>query len=372
MKLYFMKQSALDYMKANMKNLYNNYYKYDSPDWISALFDYDPFVLFKEVPDFELANLEMQPGEIVMQNCKILFSKLRDITDSQASNERLWAGLCNKTFYSYIRGRWKYAKRHLRESSDDSSAIINRYFYKNSGRSGMFRNTLARCWWTGRLTYSEKSSNQWELLDAIGQEDIVSKISDIFYSYTYTSNSNIVEGFCQGLKFYRDHGIYISTRKHIRRTAQHLNTLGGSQLLDMFTADEIKKIVVDHIDKVRKGEDTSIVEDEVDNNDSLIDTDDELDKDAEEVNVDYEDYLDSLEPVAHLDLDKLLGELILVEYGCIVTIYNKTTDNLYILPMPLAGEEMNTLQKQIFNKPVGFSCVINKKTYEVNEIHRFK
>lgn len=135
MKLYFMKQSALDYMKANMKNLYNNYYKYDSPDWISALFDYDPFVLFKEVPDFELANLEMQPGEIVMQNCKILFSKLRDITDSQASNERLWAGLCNKTFYSYIRGRWKYAKRHLRESSDDSSAIINRYFYKNSGRS---------------------------------------------------------------------------------------------------------------------------------------------------------------------------------------------------------------------------------------------
>ncbi len=244
MKLYFMKQSALDYIKQNIGILYKNYYQFDSSEWINDLFDYDPFEIFDEVEDFELADLNQQPGEIDLQNCKILYSKLNNMTDSQASDERLWAGLTNKTFYSYMRSRWQYAKRHLKKTADDSSAILLRYFYKNTGRSGMYRNTLARCWWVGRLTYSEKYSNHWELLDAIGHEDIISKISDIFYSNTFSSNTDILEGFCQGLKFFRDRNIYVANREHIRPTTQYLNAIGGGLLLDMFTATEIKNLLL--------------------------------------------------------------------------------------------------------------------------------
>ena len=100
MNIYFMKQPALEYMKTNMGVLYKNYYQFNSPVWIDELFDYDPFEVFTTIPDFELADLNLQPGEIDLQNCKILYSKLKDLTDSQAADERLWAGLCNKTFYS--------------------------------------------------------------------------------------------------------------------------------------------------------------------------------------------------------------------------------------------------------------------------------
>ena len=245
MKIYFMKQSALDYIKANIGSLYKNYYQFDTPEWIDNLFDYDPYELFCEVDDFELADTNQQPGEIDFQNCKILFTKLKNITDSPASDERLWSGICNKTFYSYLRTRWQYARRHLKKTADDSLAILARYFYKSSGRSGMFRNTLARCWWTGRLTYSHRLDNCWELLDAIRSEDFISKISDIFYSNTYSANSEIVEGFCQGLKFFRDRGIHVSNREHIRPTAQYLNAVGGGVLLDMYSSNEIKKLVVE-------------------------------------------------------------------------------------------------------------------------------
>ena len=71
MKIYFMKQKALDYMRANIGTLYVNYYRERTNQWIYDLFDYDPFVLFMDVPDFKLASLENKTGELDLENCKI-------------------------------------------------------------------------------------------------------------------------------------------------------------------------------------------------------------------------------------------------------------------------------------------------------------
>ena len=79
MKLYFMKQTALDYLKANMSTLYINYYRENTNKWITDLFDYDPFEVFIEVPDFQLAPIPVENnkrGEMDLQNCKILYTKL--------------------------------------------------------------------------------------------------------------------------------------------------------------------------------------------------------------------------------------------------------------------------------------------------------
>lgn len=369
MKLYFMKQSALDYMKANIGSLYENYFRFDSPEWIEELFDYDPFEVFAEVPDFELADVTQKPGEIDLQNCKILYTKLKMLSDSQASDERLWAGLCNKTFYPYLRTRWQYARRHLKKSKDDSSAIQMRFFYKSSGRSGMFRNTLARCWWTGRLTYSDKYTNHWELLDAIGAEDIISKISDIFYSYTYSSNPDIVEGFCEGLKFFRDRNIHVATREHIRPTAQYLNAIGGGILLDMLNADEIKKIVIEHLGSLIKGVDPGIIAELNMEPDDAIDAEDYVEE-AEEVNVDFIEYIDSLEQVDDLDLDTVLGKLEEVEYGCKVLLHKMPEDTDFLANIPMKGEKLNPLQEWMLGKGVGGAKEVRHSIYTIVEIMR--
>ena len=370
MKIYFMKQQALDYMKANMNTLYKNYYQFSTPEWIDQLFDYDPFEVFMDVEPFDLADLNLAPGEIDLQNCKILYSNLRGITDSQAADERLWAGLCNKNFYEYMRTRSQLARRHLKKSADDAQAIISRFYYRNSGRGGMFRNALARCWWTGRLTYSEKYANHWELLDAIGSEDLISKISDIFYSNTYSSNIEITEGFCEGLKFFRDRGIKVANREHIRPTAQYLNAVGGGELLDMFTADEIKKLVIERMNMLINGDDTALLEEEYGSHDDDLETDENEINDAEEVEVDYEDFMELLEPSTEIDLNFLLGRLEKAEYGCIMHIHKQPENKYYNLPMPLAGEHMYDIQRYFLGKPVGAEFKHNNSVFTLEDISR--
>ena len=63
-----MKQKALDYMRANIGTLYVNYYRERTNQWIYDLFDYDPFELFMDVPDFKLASLENKMGELDLEN----------------------------------------------------------------------------------------------------------------------------------------------------------------------------------------------------------------------------------------------------------------------------------------------------------------
>ena len=119
-----MKQSALDYITANIGGLYINYFREKNNQWIYDLFDYDPFELFMEVPNFELAPITRRRGETELENCRILYSELINVSESQASDERLWAGLCNGTFYEYVRRRWDYDNLPLRDARKDSEPVI--------------------------------------------------------------------------------------------------------------------------------------------------------------------------------------------------------------------------------------------------------
>ena len=264
MKLYFMKQSALDYITANIRTLYVNYFRQKNNQWIYDLFDYDPFELFMEVPDFELAVITNRRGETELENCKIIYSKLLNVSESQASDERLWAGLCNGTFYDYVRRRWDYDKLPLRDAKKDSEPILSRFFFKGGVSGGKFRNTLSKCWWVGHGVYQYKKRDKFELLDALGSDDFSTKVTDIFYSYTFSSNFTIVSGIINGWREMKDKGYKLSTRGYLRPTLQYINALGGVVLLDIFNEDEIKKITVDYIALLYEGKNSMVLEDEED------------------------------------------------------------------------------------------------------------
>ena len=108
MKLYIMKREALEMFKANLPVVYGKYYTEKTNQWITDICGEDPFIEFKDVTEFKLADLnsDLTPGEIDLNNCKILYEKLQFLSESQASDERLWAGLAHTTFYDYMRKRW--------------------------------------------------------------------------------------------------------------------------------------------------------------------------------------------------------------------------------------------------------------------------
>lgn len=376
MKLYFMKQNAIDYLKANMRNQYMNYFRYNTNEWLYDLFDYDPFEFFMESPDFELASIiSGSTGEVELENCKRLYTNLKKISESQASDERLWAGLCNGVFYNYVRVRWNYSGMRPKDPEKDASAIISRFFFSGGGRGGMFRNTLSKCWWVGMSTYDRDSVDHWNMLDVVGPEDFATKVSDIFYSNTFAANPEILHGICKGLEFFREKNQKIVVREHIRPTMQYLNALGGGILLDALTADDIAAIVIENIGRLRNGEQGDFFAQEMASGDDVTDEADETieseENSAVEVNVDYQEEQEAIgQEIETVDSNEVLGGPETVERGRTVIVLKKSTNNemLYSIPPVNGDRELYGIERMMLGKRVGESVRIRLDEYVIQAI----
>ena len=251
MKLYFMKQAALDNLKANLSTAYQNYFTEDNSDWIKEFCnDAAPFEEFKTVQDFEL-SAEVEGSRADFENCKIIYPNLKFLTEVQAADERFWAGLTHSNFYNYVRARYNYSPL---ETKKDSVASVERNFFFSGGtKVGNITNALAKCWWMGRLLYDEKSANPFEKLDRLGSAQFSSKIWEIL-KRSFSANQNILNGIveffaqCPNL-----------TREEWKKVLQHLNKIGGNIILDCLNEGEIAKILIDYAEKnfaVKKSADT--------------------------------------------------------------------------------------------------------------------
>ena len=66
------------------------YFTKDDNSWMTEAFGSDPFEDFREIQDFELADPQAYlAGEIDLENCKIIYTNLRFLSESQAADERL-------------------------------------------------------------------------------------------------------------------------------------------------------------------------------------------------------------------------------------------------------------------------------------------
>ena len=75
-----------------------NKFKQPSSDWLSEELNQPLFsdTKFKEIKDFSL-DMSADPKKAFLteaENAIRVYSNLKFLTDSQASDERLWAGLC--------------------------------------------------------------------------------------------------------------------------------------------------------------------------------------------------------------------------------------------------------------------------------------
>ena len=372
MKIYFMKQSAIDFLKTNMERLYVNYFQKDDNSWIGKEFGEDPFIPFMEVKDFEMASLlnGKSAGEIDFDNCKIIYENLKELSESQSSDERLWAGLCNSTFYKYMIKRHSYTVTGLKNKDTDISGILSRFFFSGSVRGSFYRNTIAKCWWVGRATYDKSNQvNHFELLDAIGANDLSTKISDIFYSNTFASNTVILKGICGALKFYNDHGRKLSVRDNIRPALKYLNAVGGATLLDVLSSEEIKDMIIKRIGEILNGESLDI-EIDVDEAPELCDE------------IKEEDRIDTSEDISEIEMEEfdlddrktsvesLLGKPEYVTWGCYIKVYKEMDESNLVYHIPLESDKSRQIwqiEKRMLGKQVGHRIYLSGSWFELIE-----
>lgn len=198
-------------------------------EWLKDFFaDSNPFQKSKiNVEQFGLI-LNADGDEINkhdLENAILLHKKLQ-ITDSQASDERLWISLCFGEFYPYMRNRW---------SMDKKLNLTEHWFCPHGQKRGLYFNGLARLYWCAKISYDETLDDPYELTRFCFKDiNIITQM--IFRGY---ANSKTVRlALLKALKSYVDEGGTYN-RKILLNMLKYVSFLGGAYILDIFTEEEL-------------------------------------------------------------------------------------------------------------------------------------
>ncbi len=231
--LQYMKEDDILAIKTNLTMLTSNFG--GSNEWVAQFFDgRSPFKDTKYiVDDFVLDMSSDDPSLTEYENVRRVYSRLKFLPDSQASDERLWAGLCLGRFYDYVKYRWSI-------DGSSSTANIEQHFMFGFGpRRSLTRNAMARLWWIGRLTFD--SDREFEFTKLVCEK--ADNVMHVLERNT-SNNPDIIKTFISVVLDVRNEGKQLNT-DDIGELSKYLNLLGGTYILDCLP----KKAVYDKLYK---------------------------------------------------------------------------------------------------------------------------
>ena len=241
MKLQFLKEIPLETLRKNIENNFSNY-ALPTNEWIFSFFgDVSPFLDFKkEVPDFELNMSYEKPEKSDIENIKILYSSLKDLSVVEATSESLWVGMAHSTFWNYMQYRL-----YLDRNKSYINNIKNSFFFSKGRKRSLIEHTLSRLWWAGKMAYDENREDPFELLEVFNT-DFRTKLLYLFSS-NFTNNPTITRAFLSSVLDFEKNGVKIK-REIFNETIMYLNILGGTYILDDFEESELKDKITKKID----------------------------------------------------------------------------------------------------------------------------
>lgn len=224
----FISEDALLEIKNNHTLLYDNVVS-SKKQTLEEAFQNDMIIRDTSVhaDEFQLDMSAEKPELTDLENVKRVYKNMSMLSESQASDERIWAAYTLSVFADYMRYRWY---------PDSETAMMNRYFFSYSPKRSLFRNGIARLWWIGHLTYDpDRAGDKYELTEYIcRRQDNINLLLDI----NFGNNPSIVCAVIQSLIDAEKSGMTID-REKTRKLSEYINTLGGVYLVDAFSYDMI-------------------------------------------------------------------------------------------------------------------------------------
>src|SRR3989344_6021738 len=181
------------------------------------------------------------PNETDYENIKRFYTAFKKLKDSQATEERLWAGLCHSNyFWDYLKYRW---------DCKDETQVLARYFFSSEdGRRPIFYNGLARLWGDGRMTYDENAKDPFELTKYIC-ENLTTK-GYLTMTFAFSHNQRICKTYLRTMMDFEKRNKL--TVEEYEKSRRYVNLLGGKVLLDSLSDEELTKKINDYLDKLVK------------------------------------------------------------------------------------------------------------------------
>ncbi len=261
MKVYFLKQKALDTLE---KDIAENIEKYQGTEqWAESYFISKdmPNYYFDteiEVPDYQLI---IGGPETDFQNAKILYEAFsQSINPVQASDLRLWAYLAHIQHWDYMNTRWKIDtpdeedeeaedaqwEEQGEEKKTSANKILDRigyrYFFKASRGKAFVRQGISRLFWSAYLTYDADNENPYEYTEYFfSKQDIFTSITE----RSYARNKILVLAALKELKAHPELG-----RTEIRLFLAKLNQAGAIKVLDFLDKGQAEELCAEVMTEV--------------------------------------------------------------------------------------------------------------------------
>lgn len=239
-KIKFLTEESVDFLKKNSEQLYREVI-------LSREKTLEEFMgeagQIKET-SFEIDEFVLEMGQPVgkepltdAENVQRVYSHMKALSDSQASDERIWIAYTLQTQLEYMQYRWK---------TSSATDMLNRYFFNYSKNRSLFRNGVARLWWIGRVTYDEKREDPFELTKFLcNQQDFIETICG-----RSTFNNPVVQRATLNALYDVLKNKKSFNRELIREIAKYVNLLAGTFILDMLTYDEVYEKVYKKVNEL--------------------------------------------------------------------------------------------------------------------------
>ncbi len=249
MKVQFVSYDNLEAVKSNLA-LWCDNFKKDSATWLEDEFDNRLFMdtKFPEIQELSLDMSQEKPFLTEAENVKRVYGALQFLSDSQASDERLWAGLCFGPCWTYVKYRWNI------DGKCNENNIKQHFLFGFTPRRSLTRNAISRLWWIGRLTYDEKREDPWALTKFVCEN--ADYIMHILERNT-SNNPAIIRPFLSAIIDARAAGIPIDTDK-VGELSKYLNLLGGIYILDCLSEEKIYQKINDKLHEKTISESTTV------------------------------------------------------------------------------------------------------------------
>lgn len=228
MKIKYIAEDDLIKIKSNITDLYIRVI--NNNETIESIFNDEKIVKDSsyEIREFSLDISQPKEKSYLtdIENIQRVYNNMKCLSDSQASDERIWAAYTFSYFKDYMKYRWERKK---------VDASYERYILKNPSHRALLRQGISRLWWYGRLTYDESRLDPYELTKFLCKDQ--DRLESLFGRNMF-SNPNIGMGTIIALYDADKSGINVD-RHLIRNITKYLNILAGTYALDSMNKDEI-------------------------------------------------------------------------------------------------------------------------------------
>ena len=256
-KIPFMKLTDMENVKSNAA-AYLPHFKEEDNSWLTKVLGHNAFGETKfELPDIQLyMPTEIDGYELGdrdksitdKHNTREVYSKLKYLSDSQASEERLWAGLCMGPMWKYVSYRWRI---------DSANSIKQHYFFGYGPRRSLTRNAVSRLWWIGRLTYDPQREDPFELTDFVCENSRF--IVDVL-ERNVSNSLPLMKEFLSACIDAKKQGLELDTNT-IRELEKYMDILGGIYVLDYMPEGFLYNKVLDKAKSLLKEKENPKIQD---------------------------------------------------------------------------------------------------------------